>query len=551
MRIHPAFALISFGVLAASGCGSNDWLAFGYDSKHFSKQPTESTLTPSAVQASLHVNFDFSIPAGPAGGGSVHMFTASPSVYNNVAYVGGLNGIFYAIYGTGASKGTVKWQYPPAAAGAADACGITTQPLLLATGSGNPSGPGIASSAALVTGVPGHTRAVIFGAPDPTSNGGDGRVWALDADTGQCIWKSAVIAPTSGTAKIGYSSPAIAHGRAYLGVSAKSPDAPITIGQLFAVNLTDGLLDAGFGFSSTNGPAGGGIWSSPAITPSGNVVVTTGNSCHDSNPSCMTEPTINDSLSMLKLDYTNGNVLWQLQPVPFNLDEDPDWASPPTVGQVSCGSLAISVQKDGYVYAADIKTGGPFSNPACSWGSHSLECPRWSFPHVPALPFTGGVHNDTRFIRMGALDGDRFYVIAGGPAVSESVPGHPGSANTNRMYSLDVCAADANRIRWILDVPGFSPGAPSTANGVIYIGSDDGHLYAYADTSVLPAASSVCSYPGLPPDLSCSSAGFQPIGVPAQLKAVAISGSVPGVPAISNGQVYVATTAGHVIGITP
>src|SRR5207247_1354810 len=53
----------------------------------------------------------------------------------------------------------------------------------------------------------------------------------LDADTGQCIWKSPVIAPTSGTAKIGYSSPAIAHNRAYIGLSAKQPDFPITIGQ--------------------------------------------------------------------------------------------------------------------------------------------------------------------------------------------------------------------------------------------------------------------------------------------------------------------------------
>ena len=547
MRTLLLLALLAAALLG-SGC-SHDWLAFGYDSKHFSMQPTETALTPSAVQASLHINFDFTIPAGA--GGSARQFTASPSIYNNVAYVGSLNGIFYAVNGAGASKGTIKWQYPPAAAGSADACGITTQPLLIASGSGNPSGPGIASSAAIVTGVPGHSRAVIFGAPDPTSNAGDGRVWALDADTGQCIWKSPVIAPTSGTAKIGYSSPAIAHSRAYIGVSAKRPDAPITIGHLFAVNLSDGSLDPAFSFAATNGPAGGGIWSSPAITPSGNVVATTGNSCHDSDPNCTTEPSINFSLSMLKLDWTNGNVLWQVQPVPFALDEDPDWASPPSVGQVSCGSVAISVQKDGYVYAVDIKTGGPFSNPACSSPGHSLECPRWSFPHVASLPFTGGVHNDTRFIRMPALDGDRLYIIAGGPALNESVPGHPASAATNRMYSLDVCAADANRVRWILDLPGgFAPGAPSTAAGVIYIGSS-GQFFAYADTTVLPPASFVCSYPGLPSGLSCSGAGFQNIGVPAQLKSIAITGSVTGVPAISNGQVYVATTSGHLIGMTP
>lgn len=568
MKMVLVLLLIAAAALL-SGC-SNDWLAYGYDSKHFSKQPSESALTPAAV-GTLHVNFDFSIPAGAPGGGSHHSFTSSPAVYNNVAYVGGLNGIFYAVWGTGASKGTAKWQYPPAAAGGPDACGVTTQPLLISpdSASGNPSGPGIASSPAIVSGVPGHTRAVIFGAPDPTSNNGDGRVWALDADTGQCIWKSPVIAPRSGSAKIGYSSPAIAHGKAYIGVSARVPDNPITIGHLFAINLTDGTQDAGFTFSSTNGPAGGGIWSSPAITPSGNVVVTTGNSCHDSIPGCTTEPTVNYSLSMLKIDYATGTAsgppLWQVQPVPFSLDEDPDWAAPPNVGQVSCGSLAISVQKDGYVYAVDVKTGGPFSNPACSSPGHSLECPRWTFPTVAHLPFTGGVHNDVpRFIRMGAVDGDRLYIISGGPALTESVPGHTASAQTNRLYSLNVCSSDADRIRWILDVPGGNNsaggiGSPSTANGVIYIATYSPfseaatahHLYAYADTAVLPPASFVCSYPGLPPDVTCSGAGFQIIGVPAQLKDVSITGGVPGVPAISNGQVYIATAAGHVIGIVP
>ena len=553
MKRRPELALFVVALGLSACTPARDWLAYGYDSRHFSRQPDEAVLTPAAV-ATLHVNFDFTIPAGAAGGGSTHSFTASPSVYNNVAYVGGLNGIFYAIFATGASKGTVKWQYPPAITLGPDACGVTTQPLLIAVGSGNPSGPGIASSAAIVSEVPGHPRAVVFGAPDPTSNGGDGRLWALDAETGQCIWKSAVIAPTSGSSKIGYSSPAIAHGKAYVGVSAKQPDAPITIGHMFAINLVDGTLDPAFNFAATNGPGGGGIWSSPAITPSGNVVVTTGNSCHDSNPNCGTEPTVNYSLSLLKLDYTNGNVLWQIQPVPFALDEDPDWAAPPTVGQVSCGSLAISVQKDGYVYAADIKTGGPFSNPACSSPGHSLECPRWTFPVVAHLPFTGGTHGDfPRFIRMAALDGDRLYVVAGGPALTASVPGHPASLATKRVYSLNVCSSDVDRVRWILDVPGVSDvGPPSIANGVIYVASTSGgHLFAYADTSVLPPASFVCSYPGLASGLDCSAAGFQNIGVPAQLKDVTITGGVTGVPAISNGQVFVATNAGHVIGLVP
>ena len=555
MRIRTALMLAVPLVAALARGDSKDWLAYGYDQRHFSKQPNETALTPPAVEQSLHQNFDFAIPG--AGGGQSFGFSASPSIYNDVAYVGALNGVFYAIYGTGPDKGKLKWQYPPAAATKPDDCGITTQPLQIGQGSGNPSGPGIASSAAIVSGVPGHARAVIFGAPDGSSNGGDGRVWALDAENGRCIWKSPVLAPMAGSAKIGYSSPVVAHDRVYIGVSAKNPDYPITIGHLFAINLADGSQDTAFGFTATSGPAGGGIWSSPAITPNGNVIVTTGNSCTDTTkPNCQNQPAINYALSMLELDWRTGKVLWQVQPVPWMLDDDPDWAASPSVGRVSCGNLAMGVQKDGYVYAVDLPNGGSHSNPVCSSPQHALECPRWSFPHVAQLPFTGGIHNDTRFIRMAAMDGDRLYVIAAGPATAAI----PALTRTNRLYSLDVCGSEANRLRWILDVPnGSAPGPPSTANGVIYIGTHDAydfnpvahHLLAYADITVRRPNTAVCSFPGLPPGRQCAQAGFRDLPVPVLLKDLPVVGGIPGVPAISNGQVYVATAAGHVTGFTP
>lgn len=538
-------------LLMSAGCADTSWRSYGHDSRQFSKQPNESVLNASTVStldfAPPH-GWDFTIP----GGG---VFTTSPSVYGNTVYIGSLNGRFYAIHATGASQGTIRWQYPPLVApGSPDPCGTTTAPLLIAAGSGNPSGPGVASSAAVVDNVAGHT-AVIFGAPDPNSNGGDGRLWALDAATGQCIWKSGVIAPTSGTSKIGYSSPAIAHGRAYVGVSAKRPDNPITVGKVFAVDLATGALDPAFDFSAVGGVApGGGVWSSPAITPSGNVVVTTGNSCfHETfvGPACTTIPSPDYTNSILKLDWHNGNVLWQVQPVAIEYDNDPDFSASPVVGQVSCGSLAISVQKDGYVHAVDIKTGGPFSNPACSYAGHSLECPRWTFPPVSSLPFQEDGHGDTHFKRQGALDGDRLFITGGGLDL-EPPPGNSPQLIYNRLFSLNVCAAEADRIRWILpDLP-RNAGGVSVANGVIYLGewtpftsSAPHHFYAIADTDVLPPARFICSYPSLPVGFMCSSAGFRNVPVPTIVRDLTLTGSIQGIPAISAGRVYVATTAGH------
>lgn len=517
------------------------WRAYGYDHRHFSRQPKESVLNASSA-SSLHVNWNFTTPDGG-------QITASPSVYGNTVYVGTLGGHFYAVWASGPNQGTVRWRYPPATAPSTpDPCGTTTAPMRIATGSSNPSGPGIASSAAIVDHVAGHT-AVIFGAPDGNSNGGDGRLWALDAATGQCIWRSAVIAPTSGTSKIGYSSPAIAHGRAYVGVSAKSPDSPITIGKVFAVVLATGALDPGFNFSATSPPAGGGVWGSPAITPSGNVVTVTGNSCNSSNPDCTGAiPTTDYTNSLLKLDWTSGNVLWQIQPVDVNWDFDPDWASSPIVGQVSCGSLAISVQKDGYVHAANIKTGGPFSDAACSYSGHSLDCPRWSFPMAPSLPFQEDGHGDTRFIRMGALDGDHLYITAGGLNLTEMSPTTSGRIVLNRLYSLNCCTSDADRIRWILDLDATA-GSPSVANGVVYVGTESGRFYAIADTDVLPGTGAMCSYPNVPAGFTCSSGGFRNVPVPAVVKQLTLTGAIRGVPAIANGQVFVATVSGHVYGL--
>ena len=558
LTIRILLALVA--VIGSSRCVFTGWAAYGYDHRHLSKQPNESQITI-LTAGTLHQNFDFlAVPNGS--------FHASPSVYNNVVYVGNNNGIFYAIYATGPLKGLRKWQYPPGALPApiVDACGIIQQPLKLPPGQSNStSGPGIASSAAIVFEIPGHAAAVVFGAPDPTSNNGDGRVWAVDADNGRCIWKSPVIAPAMGNSKIGYSSPAIGHGRAYIGVSARFPDSIHAQGQLFAINLADGTLDPNFSFTASPPPSGGGIWGSPALEPvNGNVVIVTGNSCHHFVPppvACPGPPPLPDyTNSLLELEWQTGKVMRQVQPVHIDWDNDPDWAVPPIVGQTSCGLFALSTQKDGYLHAVDIGS-PPAPNPACSYTDHDLECPKWSFPTAPNLPFMEDGHGDTPFHRSGALDGDWLYMTSGGYNLTEMPPSNiagdlpAGRIRFDRLYSTDVCASEADRVRWVFtNSTGGKFGGVSTANHVIYVGTYTGttHLYALADPSVVPAAQTVCSYPNLPPDATCTSANFKLVSSPTILKDITgISGGIRGIPAISNGQIFVATVGGHIYGFVP
>jgi len=551
-------------VLALTGCAS--WRGYGHDEGHTSWQRHEFVLDTSSAST-----LDFQPPSATRWEFvASDAFTASPAVFDNTVYIGSLNGTFYAIWASGPAAGTIRWQYPPVTAPVPpDACGTTVAPLLIASGSGNPSGPGIASSAAIAEDVAHHEWAVIFGAPDPNSNQGDGRLWALDAKSGQCIWKSQVIAPTVGSSKIGYSSPTISHRRAFVGVSAKNPDNPITIGRVFAIDLATGAVDAAFGAPdfgvvSSDPPAGGGVWSSPAVAPDGSVVVTTGNSCHASLPDCSSSlPAVDRTLSMVKLDRHTGSPIWQAQPVDINWDFDPDWAASPSVARTSCGVLSLAVQKDGWLHALDVGGMTPSSDPACSYPGHNLKCPAWTFPSVASLPFQDDGHGDNmdtsfhRLIHPGALAGDHYYVATGGLDVAANAPNpftHSRFIVTGRLYKLDVCADDAHRIHWILDKSTLNQafGSPSVANGVVYVGTLSGDFYAVdAHTDPTHRAGVICSYPTVPPGPMCAAGNFRDVDVPNVLRHLTLTGQIPGIPAVVKGQVFVATTAGHLYALAP
>jgi hypothetical protein len=99
------------------------------------------------------------------------------------------------------------------------------------------------------------------------------------------------------------------------------------------------------------------VWNAPA-TDGTSVYFTTGNTNADNgNPPLTVEPYPNYGLSMIRVDKDTGQVSWAFQPVPFKLDDDPDWAAGAAVMSTSCGKLIASVQKDGWSYAVNAATG--------------------------------------------------------------------------------------------------------------------------------------------------------------------------------------------------
>jgi outer membrane protein assembly factor BamB len=446
-------------------------------------------------------------------------------VYKGRVYIGNGNGRLYAL---DAVSGTQLWQYPPAAS-----------PPLTSQFTCNPSSRGIASSATIAS--IGGTDAVIFGAPDQSvgSGFGDGRLFALNAVTGAVIWKSPVVAQLTGLGpghtheQIGYSSPLVFNNRVYIGI-ADHCDNPIQRGKVVAVRLNTGAIDGAFSFTSTGLPRGGGVWSSAAAWIEG-VYVTTGN-VNVGGP----EPVPNHGLSLLRLNPDTGSVIWKHQPVPYALDGDPDWASGATVMLASCGTLIASTMKDGWTYAVNAGDGTP--------GPPSV---KWQFPPT-GFPFTlgdGTTHGDIRYLRPGAAWGDVYITMTAGENVTTNV-----TSGYRRLHALNACAPSADRIRWMIDVPGasgtYALGPPTVSRGIVFVGTSSGRLVVIADPSLWPGAGWRCSNPDIP-NANCVANGFKFVPEPAVLASIQLDGQILTEPALANGRVYVATNAGKLYMLKP
>ncbi len=515
LQLSSVTLLLAVGL---TGC-SKDWPAYRHNTLRTAAQSEITATSDPAQVPNLAVQWTFTVP-----GAGAKAFRASPIVYQGKVYIGNQNGFFYAL---NADTGAIVWQYPPTPLSSQFTC--------------NPSSEGIASSATIAT-ING-TAAVIFGAPDQSfgTGLGEGRLFALNAATGAEIWKSPAVARltglTSGNAvqfheQIGYSSPLVFNDRVYIGV-ANHCDNPIQKGRVVAVKLSDGTIDPAFSYCSAGGcgdnTRGGGVWSSVAGWDQA-LYVTTGNTKRSGVP----EPSPNRGLSLLRLNKDTGAVNWQFQPVPFALDGDPDWSASPTYMLASCGGVAISTMKDGWTHALNADSGTR----------------RWSFPPA-TIPFTSGAHGDTRYMRSGAAWDDVYIAMNGGLNLASSV-----TAGYKRLHAFNVCANESDRLRWLLDVPGasgatYSLGSPVVTHGVVYIGTDQGHLVAIADPTIHPPDGFRCSNPAVA-NANCVAMGFKFVPQPHVLKDLQLDGRmVYSEPALARGRVYVSTEAGKVYMLKP
>ena len=250
---------------------------------------------------------------------------AEPVEVNDTVYVGGGNGIFYAI---NATTGAPIWQSP----------NLGTNPRC-------DYPDGITSSATVVGGE------VYVG-------GGDGNFYALNQSTGKVDWKFLVGNPTKGY--YNWASPLVltSLGYVYIGVSSDC-DHPLVDGGLDQVSLTThGLVhffsdlntseetECALNDSNPNG-CGGSIWGSPSYDAATNTVwAATGNGYN------LSVPEYGDSL--MEWNATTLALINHWTIPNAEQETDGDFGTTPTLVNPPGGTPMVFVtDKNGWSYALD------------------------------------------------------------------------------------------------------------------------------------------------------------------------------------------------------
>jgi serine/threonine-protein kinase len=252
----------------------------------------------------------------------------------------------------------------------------------------------------------------------------DSYLYALNAKTGALVWKY-----NTGFA-VTY-SPAVINGVVYAG--GFDPNSQLDL--VIALNARTGAL----------------IWSQRSDGPIGAATVTNG------------VVYVNDGRSVLALDAATGHVLWKSE----------DISVVESVPAVANGRVYVSAD-DGNLYALDASTGAILWTQSPGTGS-------W---------YSVTVVNNTVYVGVYAIDavnattGDMIWRYSDGlfnclvwsacaPAVADGVVYAEDGFPDYTVYAVDTSTGG---LRWKSPVGGLS--SPAVANGVVYLGSDDNHIYA-------------------------------------------------------------------------
>jgi outer membrane protein assembly factor BamB len=337
---------------------TTDWPAYLDGPSHDSFNAGDGTITPANASA-LKQKWSFTTGNG---------YFSSPTVFDGAVFIGANNGWFYKL---SAANGTVV-----------DKIFLGTNPVL----SCQPPPTGIVSTA---------TASLNPSTKVPTVyvSGANGYLYAMRASNLAVEWKSVIaIRSTKVNDYYDWSSPTVAGGRIYIGVSSNC-DKPLVRGGLISYDQTTGKRLGEF-YTVPSGKVGGSIWSSIAVGSNGDVYASTGNGPLGSPA----EQLLGYSESIIKLSPTL-QFLARFQVPSAQEGQDTDFGASP----VLFGPYVGACNKNGVFYALSQTTMKLAWQRQVSDSDYGLEAciatPAWNGKHLffvtPAIKLGGTSYTGT------------------------------------------------------------------------------------------------------------------------------------------------------------
>lgn len=488
IRLAVVVCILAGASLASYRYGSEAASAAGSDWSRYLRGPQSSGFTPENIITASNASLLKAQSGWPVHETAGPVISTQPVTANGNVYFGAWDGYMHAIPAGGNHD---KWATFLGRADSTD-CGTV----------------GIASTATVYPMQIGTTTSVLFVGAGGTRAGGDAAdMFALDAFTGQILWRTP-LGPFPNnfmwSSPVVYTPPGATSPSVYQGLSALG-DCPLVQGKVFKLDAATGAIQSEFDVVP-NGCIGGSVWGSPTVDLSdGSIYVTTGNP----DDSCPVPETYTYAILKLRSSDLSLEDYWQ---VPRSEQfEDVDFGATPTLfkGTVTptgaMRNLVGAVNKNGTYYVFDRTNlhAGPVArlksadNPrvcgsACPEGVVSVAPSAWdgSTLYVPGITLTiKGVQYPGNLTAWnpnnlaspkwqdGLLQG---HILAAATAA-------PGIVVVGAGSSLLVVRSSDGTILFTGRANGFTSnnpaifwGAASISHGVLYVGDTHGYMYAYS-----------------------------------------------------------------------